>query len=49
MEGAIKNGQSRDTVNTGSTRHRTKTIQRHWQHWEHKTKTNITKKHNTEN
>jgi hypothetical protein len=44
---AIKNGQSRDTGNIGYTRHRTKTnktrghqewtIQRHWQHWVHKT------------
>ena len=31
------NGQSRDTDNIGYTRHRTKTIQRHWQHWVHKT------------
>jgi len=29
--------QSRDTDNIGYTRHRTKTIQRHWQHWVHKT------------
>ena len=29
--------QSRDTGNIGHTRHRTKTIQRHWQHWAHKT------------
>ena len=41
-QGAIKNGQSRDTGNIRYTRHRTKTnktrghqewtIQRHWQH-----------------
>ena len=31
--------QYRDTGNIGNTRHRTKTIQRHWQHWEHRTKT----------
>ena len=36
-EGAIKNGQSRDTGNIGYTRHRMKTIQRHGQHWVHKT------------
>ena len=35
-EEAIKNGQSRDTGNIGYTRHKTKTIQRHWQHWVHK-------------
>ena len=29
--------QSRDTGNIGCTRHKTKTIQRHWQHWVHKT------------
>ena len=29
--------QSRDTGNIGYTRHRTKTIQRHWQHWVNKT------------
>ena len=29
--------QSRDTDNIGHTRHRTKTIQRHRQHWAHKT------------
>ena len=29
--------QSRDTGNIGYTRHRTTTIQRHWQHWAHKT------------
>jgi hypothetical protein len=29
--------QSRDTGNIGYTRHRTKTIQRYWQHWVHKT------------
>jgi hypothetical protein len=29
--------QSRDTGNIGYTRHMTKTIQRHWQHWVHKT------------
>jgi hypothetical protein len=29
--------QYRDTGNIGNTRHRTKTIQRHWQNWEHKT------------
>ena len=28
---------SRDTGNIGLKRHRTKTIQRHWQHWAHKT------------
>ena len=32
-----KNGQSRDADNIGHTRHRTKTIQRHWQHWAHET------------
>ena len=31
--------QSRDTGNIRHTRHRTKTIQRHWQHWVYKTKT----------
>jgi hypothetical protein len=46
-QGAIKNGQSRETGNIGYTRYRTKTnktrglqewiIQRHWQHWVHKT------------
>ena len=47
-EGAIKNGQSKETGNIGYTRHRTKvreirrgnqewTIQRNWQHWVHKT------------
>jgi hypothetical protein len=46
-QGAIKNGQSRETGNIRNTRHRTKTnktrgnqewtIQRNWQHWEHKT------------
>ena len=46
-QGAIKNRQSRDTGNLRYTRHRTKTnktrghqewtIQRHWQHWVHKT------------
>ena len=36
-KGDIKNGQSRDTGSIGYTRHRTKTIQRHWQHWIHKT------------
>jgi hypothetical protein len=36
-EGVIKNGQSRDISNIGYTRHRTKTIQRHRQHWVHKT------------
>ena len=48
-EGAIKNGQSRDTGNIEYTRQRTKTvrenrranqeltIQRHWQHWIYKT------------
>ena len=47
-KGAIKNGQSRDTANIGNTKHGTKvrenqrgnqewTIQRHCQHWEHKT------------
>jgi hypothetical protein len=45
-QGAIKNGQSRETGNIGYTRHRTKTnktkghqewtIQRNWQHWVHK-------------
>jgi hypothetical protein len=45
---AIKNGQSKETGNIEYTRHRTKvrenqrgnqewTIQRHWQHWVHKT------------
>ena len=29
--------QSRDTSNIGYTRHRTKTIQRHQQHWAHRT------------
>ena len=29
--------QFRDTDNIGHTRHRTKTIQRHRQHWAHKT------------
>ena len=40
-EGLIKNGQSRETVNTGNTRRRVNqewTIQRNWQHREHKTK-----------
>jgi hypothetical protein len=48
IKGTIKNGQSRDTGNIGYTRNRTKvrenqrgnqewTIQRHWQHWVHKT------------
>ena len=36
-EEAIKNGQSRDTGNIGYTRHKTKTIQRNWQHWVRKT------------
>ena len=47
-KGAIKNGQCRETGNTGYTRHRTKvrenqrsnqewTIQRNWQHWVYKT------------
>jgi hypothetical protein len=46
-QGAIKNGQSRDMRNIGYTRHRTKgnktrgnqewTIQRHEEHWVHKT------------
>jgi hypothetical protein len=47
-KGAIKNGQFRDTGNIGYTRHMTKvrenqrsnqecTVQRHWQHWVHKT------------
>jgi hypothetical protein len=36
-ERAIKNGQSRETVNVGYTRHRTKTIQRHCQRGVHKT------------
>ena len=47
-EMAIKNGQSKETGNTGYTRHRTKvretrrgnqewTIQRNWQHGVHKT------------
>ena len=42
--------QSRDTGNIGYTRHRTKTIQRHWQHWIHKTQdeNKQNKKHNTE-
>ena len=45
---AIKNVQSRETDNIGYTRHMTKvrenqrgnqecTVQRHWQHWVHKT------------
>ena len=56
-QGAIKNGQSRDTGNLRYTRHRTKTnktrgnqewtIQRHWQHWAHKTQDED--KQNTEN
>ena len=40
-EGAIKNGQSRETGNIGYTRRRdnqTWTIQRNWQHRVHKTK-----------
>jgi hypothetical protein len=46
-QGTIKNGQSRETGNIRYTRHRAKTnktrgnqewtIQRNWQHWEHKT------------
>jgi hypothetical protein len=46
-QGAIKNGQSRETGNIGNTRHKMKTnktrgnqewtIQRNWQHWVHKT------------
>ena len=36
-EGAIRNGQTRETGNTGYTRQKTKTIQRNWQHWVHKT------------
>jgi hypothetical protein len=36
--------QYRDTGNIGNTRHRTKTIQRHWQHWEHKTQDKDKKK-----
>ena len=36
-EGAIQNGQSRETGNIGQTRYRTKTIQRNWQHWGNKT------------
>jgi hypothetical protein len=47
-QGQIKNGQFRDTGSIGYTRHRTKdrenpranqewAIQRHWQHWVHKT------------
>ena len=42
--------QSRDTGNIGYTRHRTKTIQRHWQHWVHKTQEEEkqNKIHNTE-
>jgi hypothetical protein len=46
-QGAIKNRRSRDTGNIGNTRHKMKTnktrgnqewtIQRNWQHWEHKT------------
>jgi hypothetical protein len=47
-EGAIKNGQSRETGNIEYTRRRkTKqkhnTIQRNWQHRVHKTKKNKTK------
>jgi hypothetical protein len=44
-EGAINNGQSRDTGNIDHTKRRENrrgnqqwTIQRHWQHWPHKTK-----------
>jgi hypothetical protein len=39
-EGLIKNGQSRETGNTGNTRRRVNqewTIQRNWQHRAHKT------------
>jgi hypothetical protein len=39
--------QFRDTGNIGLTRHRTKTIQRHWQHWAHKTQDEDKQKHNT--
>ena len=41
--------QSKETGNIGYTRHRTKTIQRNWQHWVHKTqdKDKQNKKHNT--
>jgi hypothetical protein len=39
--------QSRDNGNIGHTRHRTKTIQRQWQHWAHKTQDE--EKQNTEN
>ena len=35
-EKSISNGQSRYTGNIGHTRHKTKTIQIHWQHWTHK-------------
>ena len=38
-KGAIKNGPFRDIGNIGHTRQRTKTFQRHWQHWAHRTKT----------
>jgi len=50
-EVAIKNRQYRDTGNIGHKRHRTKTIQRHWQHWVQKIKDEDkqNKKHNTEN
>ena len=41
--------QYRDTGNIGNTRHRTKTIQRHWQNREHKTQDKDKQKHNTEN
>jgi hypothetical protein len=34
----IKNGRYRDTGSIGYTRHRTKPIQRHWQHGLHKTR-----------
>ena len=44
-EEAIKNGQSRDTGNIGYTRHKTKTIQRHWQHWVHKKKNKTKTQH----
>ena len=36
-EKSISNGQSRYTGNIGHIRHKTKTIQIHWQHWTHKT------------
>jgi hypothetical protein len=34
---SVSGRQSRDTGNIGRTKHMTKTIQRHWQHWTYKT------------